>query len=71
MTTYRIRGTLVVGAFDPFDTDVEPETKNIDQQIRAESPAAAVAAIARQSAWSSQPDLVSWLNPPRIDVIGA
>jgi hypothetical protein len=71
MTTYHVRGTLVIGAFDPFDSEIEPETKLIDQHIRAESPEAALTAIAHQSAWPGQPDLTSWLTPPRIDLIGS
>ena len=71
MTTYHVRGTLVIGAFDPFDTDIEPETKLIDQHIRADSPESALATIAHQCAWPGQPDLTHWLTPPRVDVIGA
>jgi len=71
MPLYHIHGTLIIGAFDPFDTDVEPESTVIDQPIRADTPDAAVAAIARQCAWPDQPDLTHWSTPPRIDVIGA
>ncbi len=70
MPIYHIRGTLVIGAVDPFDAEIEPETKPIDQRLRADSPETALATIARQLAWSGQPDLTHWSTPPRIDVIG-
>jgi hypothetical protein len=71
MPTYHIRGTLIIGAFDPFDSEIEPETLPIDQQIRAESPEMALELIARSAAPLAQPLLFSWLPAPTIDLIGA
>ena len=70
MPTYQIRGTLLIGAFDPFDDEVEPETRAINQRIRAKNPDEALATLARRTAWREHPDLVQWLTPPQIDQVG-
>jgi hypothetical protein len=71
MPTYHIRGTLILGACDPFDSEIEPETLPVDQQIRAESPEMALDMIARTAAPLAQPNLLYWLPAPSIDLIGA
>jgi hypothetical protein len=71
MPTYHIRGTLIIGAFDPFDSEIEPETLPVDQQVRAESPDVALEMIAQTAAPLAQPNLFSWLPAPSIDEIEA